>query len=380
MALYSRRRFLKQIGAAAAFVFTSQSVLSFPRFWFVGGIEDFEMLVIGDSLVGGQGLKEEYKFYTLTKNWLETEFFKGNRKVSLKIKAHSGSKIYLGDDEIKAMGEAEKDLDEFYHPEINFSFPSMNTQIDVAKKEYGDEGIRVEDVKLIMLSGGITNLDTSYLINPFKKNKPLRRKITKYCNEEMFRLLQYTAKTFPDALIMVIGYYPMVSKKSSSGAIYNTLLEFYEFPGLTKPLMNNILTKQFFKILHTKMNKRSRIWAEGSNREFQNAVNRLNTKYGSQKAVFVKSPITGETTFETKNTLLWRMGKKGRSEDQLYDVRQIECPKAIEQVKDVKLEFKQRFCELSGLGHPNIDGSRVYAEAIERLLQTILQKQNILSK
>ena len=146
MALYSRRRFLKQIGAAAAFVFTSQAVLSFPRSWFVGGIEDFEMLVIGDSLVGGQGLKEEYKFYTLTKNWLETEFFKGNRKVSLKIKAHSGSKIYLADDEIKAMGEAEKDLDEFYHPEINFSFPSMKTQIDVAKKEYGAEGIRVEDV------------------------------------------------------------------------------------------------------------------------------------------------------------------------------------------------------------------------------------------
>ena len=104
----------------------------------------------------------------------------------------------------------------------------------------------------------------------------------------MFRFLQYANEVFPKAQIAVIGYYPFVSKYSSTGKIYNAILELYEFPGITKPVMNNIFTKQFFKILHKKMNKRSRIWREESDREFQTAVTRFNQLQEKQQAVYIK--------------------------------------------------------------------------------------------
>ncbi len=363
---YSRRNFLKQIGAFSALLLTSRNAFSFSEF--VNSNKDFEMLVVGDSLIAGQGLREKDKFTTLTKNWLEAEVFKNERKVNLKNKSHSGSRLFLSEKEIKAMQDAEKDLDKFYHPEINFSFPSAKTQIDVAAEEYKREGKKLEYINLIMVSGGLTNLNSSYIINPFKKNKKLREKIDKYCNDMMFRFLEHANQTFPNALITVIGYFPMVSKKSSTGKIYNAILELYEFPRPAKPIMNNIFTKQFIKPIHKKMAKRSKVWFEDSTKALQKAVNRLNEKRGEQKAIFVKSPIPENRSFGTKNSLLFGMAKKGRSEDFLYDERKKVCGETIKTMKDVELKFKTRFCELSGIGHPNIEGSKAYAEEIRKSL------------
>jgi len=371
---YSRRKFLKQIGAVSALCLLSRTTFSFPDMF--SREKDFEMLVVGDSLITGQGLREEDKIYTLTKDWLQNEVFAGSRKVNIKNKSHSGSRLFLSAEEFKALNEAEKDFATFYHPEVNVSFPSSNTQIVVAKNEYLAEGKNPNDIDLIMISGGLTNLGSSYIIDPFKKNKRLRKKIDEACNHMMFRWMDHASKTFPNALITVLGYFPIVSKKSSSGKIYNAVLELYDVPRPTKPILNNIFTKQFFKPLHSKMNKRSRIWIEESDKALRTAIKRLNQKHGMQKAVFVKSPITEDRSFGTKNSLLFGMAKKGRTEDFMYDVRQVECRKEIEKLKDVKLKFDRRRCELAGISHPNVNGAKAYAEAIKRNLNAIISLRN----
>ena len=86
------------------------------------------------------------------------------------------------------------------------------------------------------------------------------------------------------------------------------------------------------------MNKRSKIWAEDSNRALQTAVSRLNRQYSKQKAIFIKSPINAETCYATENTLLWGMEKNGRMNDANYDKRLAECTKAVDNLKDVKLK------------------------------------------
>jgi len=335
---------------------------------------DLHLLVVGDSLIAGQGLREEDRFYSLTRDWLRDEVVRDSGRVFMKNLSHSGSNVYLNEDEKAALQEAEKAIDEFYHPEVNFSFPSISTQVEVARREYEAEGVTPEDVDLIMVTGGITNISVKGIINPFQGEKELRRDIVRYCNGYMGRLLSEMAGSFPNALIAVIGYYPMISPKSSTGMIYNAVLELYGFPGPFKPVMNNLLTKQFFKILHSKMTKRSRIWSEGSDRELSAVVDEHNRRTGREMAVFVKSPIDESTWFGTRNSLLWKMGKKGRSEDDLYDIRVKACDAAIESVNDVDLTFKRRFCELSGLGHPNPEGSRAYAEAIKKGLESTLLK------
>jgi hypothetical protein len=368
MSDHSRRKFLKQIGAVSALFLTGRTAFSFPNL--ADQNKDFEMLIVGDSIISGQGLREEDKFYTLTKNWLQNEVFAKTRKVNLKNYSHTGARLFLSEREIKALRNAEMDLDEFHYPELNISFPSMKTQIDVAAREYDAEGKKAEDINLIMLTGGLTNLTTAYILNSFKKSKKLRRKIDEACNQLMSEFLHHASRTFPNALITVIGYYPIVSRKSSTHKVFNGIFELYEFPRSSKPLLNNVLTRQFLKILHHKMNKRSKIWFEDSNKALQTAVNDLNKTHGTQKAIFVQSPINAETCFGTKNSLLWGMGKKGRMNDATYDQRLVECTKAIGILKDVKLKFKTRVCELSAIGHPNVEGSKSYAEAIKRSLKS----------
>ena len=366
----SRRTFLKQFAAVSALSLTSRAAFSFPNTFWVE--KDFEMLVVGDSLIAGQGLREENKIYTLTQKWLEEDMFRGKRKVNLKNKSHSGSKLFLSKEEINAFNDAEKSPETFYHPEVNFSFPSSNTQIFVAKKEYLSEGKSPNDVDLIMVSGGLTNLGSAYIINPFKKNKRLRQKIDEACNRKMYKFLENAGNVFPNATIAVLGYFPMVSKKSSTGKIYNAILELYGFPRPTKPILNNIFSKQFFKPLHSKMNKRSKVWIEESDKALRSAVDRLNENQAKQRAVFVKSPITEAQSFGTKDSLLFGMAKKGRAGDFKYAVRQQECEKAIESVKDIKLKFNRRRCELAGIAHPNVSGARAYFESVKTVLKTVV--------
>ncbi|NNE99206.1 MAG: hypothetical protein HKN25_09330 [Pyrinomonadaceae bacterium] len=370
---HSRRKFLKQVGALSVLGLTGRAVFSLPTA--LAAERDFEMLVVGDSLVAGQGLREQDKIYTLTKRWLEREVFGGARKVNIRNKSHSGSRLFLSGKEFKALNDAEKDFADSYHPEVNFSFPSSNTQIVVAKNEYLAEGKTANEIDLIMVSGGLTNIGSAYIVDPFKKNKKLRKRIDQSCNHMMFRFLDHASRTFPNALIAVLGYFPLVSKTSSTGKIYNAILELYGFPRPTKPILNNIFTKQFFKPLHKKMNKRSRIWIEESNKGLETAIDRLNQKHGKEKAVFIKSPITEAQSFGTKNSLLFGMAKKGRAADFMYDVRKVECRKAIESVKDVKLKFNRRRCELAGIAHPNVEGARAYAEVVKKRLQSIYTKQ-----
>ncbi len=360
----NRREFLKGLGA-----FGGIGLLGGFQNVFASSKDVFEMLVVGDSLIAGQGLNDKDKFSLLTADWLENEYFNGERKVNVTNLSHSGARLFLQPDEIKALNEAEKDFEEFYHPEVNFSFPSSKSQVDVALKQYREAGTKPDKVRLVLMSGGITDLNASFVVNGFLKYRPLREKIEEHCNESMFQFLKYASGVFPNALFTVVGYFPIASNKSDTHQIYNAILELYEFPGPTKPILNNIVTKQFFKILHGRLTKRSRIWYKGSNSALQTAIRRVNEHTGKTTAVFVESPIPEERSFATNDSLLFGMGKKGRSEDFMYDVRQTECPKAIEEVKAIKLKFKQRFCELSALGHPNPEGSRLYAEAIQARLK-----------
>lgn len=372
MADISRRQFIAALGAASAAGLLCRDVPASIRDLVPGRSGDFHLLVVGDSLISGQGLKEEDRFYSLTRDWLQEEMIGNGGSVLLKNKSHSGSNVYLNERDRQALEAAERPLDEFFPSEVNFTFPSISKQVEVAVREYSEAGIDPDSVGLVMVSGGLTNITVRGIIDPFDDSDNLRRDIVKYCNGYMGRFLGEAGEAFPNAVIAVIGYFPMVSPKSSTGMIYNAVLELYDFPGPVKPVMNNILTKQFFKLLHKQMTKRSRIWAEGSDRELRSAVASHNERVGREQALFVRSPIDESNCFGTKNSLLWKMGKKGRSEDDLYDLRKRVCSEAIDSVKDVELDFGKRFCELAGLGHPNPEGSRAYAKSIKEVLRPVL--------
>lgn len=332
---------------------------------------DLQLLVVGDSLIWGQGLEEKDKFYTLVKNWLETEAFGSPRNVSMKLKAHSGSTLKFHPDEEEAHRKANRDETFQYKPEVNVAFPSIWKQVEVAADEYAKEGNGGAD--LVMLTGSITDISVAGILDPFGKDDLLRDEIRKYCFQHMFDVLELIAAKFPDSTIAVIGYYPMISPKTPSSKLYNVWLESSEFPRPLKPLANNVLTRQFLGSVRKKALKRSRIWAEDSVRHLTAAVDRLNEKAGKPQAIFIPSPITEDTAYETPNTLLFRLMKKGRTEDPLFESRSAECRASLAELKSsTGLKYSVRMCEIAAVGHPNPAGSRAYAEVIEKALRPLV--------
>src|SRR6187397_2093808 len=84
----------------------------------------FKVLVVGDSHIAGQRLREEHKFYYLVWEWLQKEAFGGDQAVDLKVKAHAGSRISLHPDEVEKMTKAGDDIHKFQYMEANISSPS----------------------------------------------------------------------------------------------------------------------------------------------------------------------------------------------------------------------------------------------------------------
>lgn len=367
---HSRRQFLGRLGGAAAALLATRhslltSVLAAPE-----TTRPFEFLVVGDSLVWGGGLREEQKFYTLTRDWLQAEAFGGARPVNLKVKAHSGATLTLHEAEAAAFKKAGRDERQYYEPEVNVAFPSAKMQLNIASSEYGEENSKKVD--LVMLSGGLADISTAGILNPFGDDAELRRDIEKYLSHSMYNVLRHSGRLFPDAVVAVISYFPMLSPKTPAGKLFNATLESYNFPGPLKPVANNVVTRQFFKFIRKNAIKRSRLWFEESTLRMQEAVAKFNSDGG--RAVFVKTPITEDTCFETANSLLFRIGKKGRVEDFLYDERKAQCVRALPELKKTTgVEYPVRFCEIASVGHPNIEGSKAYAESIKTALGPVLK-------
>src|SRR6267143_1578670 len=125
--------------------------------------EPLEMLVLGDSIMWGQGLKPEQKFSWRIKCWLQE---KTNREVNQKVFAHSGALISAN----PASAPKFKSND----GEVNLPYPTVNEELDNARDFYG---LTSAKVNLILLDGCINDVDVSNLLNVTTHPNWLRERI-----------------------------------------------------------------------------------------------------------------------------------------------------------------------------------------------------------
>lgn len=361
MSVISRRELICSAAVAAAGTLLSRtSIIASDK---PDEPTPFELLVVGDSLIWGQGLDEKDKFYSLTRDWLEAEAFGRPRPVNLKVKAHSGATLKFNNAHAEAHRRAGRSETHPYDPEVNVGFPSIWKQIEVAADEYVSAGNGAAD--MVMLTGGITDITVKKVLDPFGEEKWLYDEIRKYCRDHMLDVLEHISQKFPDALIAVVGYFPMLGPKTRGSRLFNAWLEAMDYPGYLKPIVNNVVTRRFFSRMRKKGIERSRIWVTESDRNLKEAVDLHNAKVGRQQAVFLPSPLTEDHALETKDTRLFRMAKKGRVEDPLYDKRGEQCRATLPDLEAVTgIDHSVRLCEIAAIGHPNAAGAKDYADAI----------------
>jgi len=329
---------------------------------------DFNMLVVGDSHIGGQGLKEDHKFYSLVRNWLKREFG-ASRNVNMKVKAHGGSRLNLHDDELAKMLKAGDDITKYHYQEANISQPSIRMQIDDARREYASG----DDVDLVMISGCITDVLVGNIINPTVSTGKLRRDIRGYCGDAMQGILEQITASFPRAEVVVVGYFPIVSKKSDLKKLTTYFLRIISFPRCLQCIFTNVVTRNVvMRPLRKKFARRSDIWLRDSNTALTGAVDRVNSKLPRPRVHFVPSPITSERSYGTKNTLLWEVELDQRPDDETYEERKAGCAVVFAELKYQHYgRLSRRMCELSSVAHPNVEGARLFADAITNKLKSI---------
>lgn len=338
------------------------------------------MLVLGDSIMWGQGLKQERKFWWRVKCWLEE---KTGREVFEKVVAHSGA--HLDNPSTTPPRFTSND------GEVNLPFPTVNQQLDGALAYYGNERLKVD---LVLMDGCINDVDVSNLLDATAAPEAIRQRIIGPCLNGMHGLLQRVTNAFPNAQVLVTGYFRIVSSDTDDNAFLRQLVKKINSG---KPEARRMTDKQMRDRLITI----SELWYKVSTASLEEAVRRINQEHKAEglplRTSFVEIGFSLEHSFAAASTLLWNFmfGSTNLSgirkvivalsfgtaaykpNDDVRESRVKSCNETFKRAKgtkETKLEKESRenhllICRYASLGHPNQMGALIYAEAIKGKLQ-----------
>jgi lysophospholipase L1-like esterase len=332
------------------------------------------VLVLGDSLMWGQGLRPENKSWHHVKIWLAQQT---SRPVTERSEAHSGAVIEVANaDETRAADNGE----------VNVSVPTLNRQLDVTVQHYSN-GPKVD---LVLVSGCANDVDVKNVLNAANTTEEIRLLTEGKCERPMERLLRRITASFPTAHVIVIGYYPFVSEKTNNDIFMR---------GLTKRLYKVIAgtSRMDQKAIFKRVIANSDQWYRSSNKSLSEAVKTINAQLGgtqSQKRVmFAEVHFLPEHSFRAPNTQVWNFESSPirkllvilsfgkillRPNDEVRRQRNASCKEYWKAVptesENQKKERKnqQLLCHFAALGHPNRQGASAYTEAIIAQLKTVL--------
>ena len=375
------------------------------------------MLAIGDSVVWGQGLKVENKFTDMVRDWLCKQRNGGScenkEDVQLHVEAHSGaiiSKENDRDDEKEDVRFTRGIAPLKYEGEVNNGYPTILAQVELAKSYYKSNSIPPEEVDLVILDGGINDLNAAKLLLPKWHDGDVRKKADEFCGERMRALLFKTAAAFPNARIVVIGYFPLVSTVTPPGIIWDTIKEWFhdrrkenldDGTKVEEALDERSIEREsrHESGLHPVLNRlaaRSREWVRASDEALNGAVKDLNDHTEKalvvndaagappeafQRALFVHVPFKEENAYGTETTFLWKLGRKASDAPVecfnenfagrllVNDEMQIERPCMCDQAE----RTGKLTCVRAGAFHPNTKGAKAYFNAITEKLGPILR-------
>jgi hypothetical protein len=345
-----------------------------------GSARPFEIVVIGDSIMFGQGLSDDpaknQKFTFKMQKFVQEKL--PGTEVHLHNFAHSGAQI---------LADVEEDAKPADHGEIPNNFPSITWQLGRAVTELSGgvqrryvpnvhPMIGGESVDLVLVDGGINDfgtkkfLDPTIALNPFDHTSGVEwvRKITReQCIARMQTLLPKVMTAFPNAKIVVTNYFQIVSDQSDPVYLFE-LLRFWDIIGeameLTQSFVMKKLTAQSMAF-HDELTRGLRtVVAEA--RPLQVVASAASTKVvqsGAQGGLTLGTPTPRrvalaevkfgpENAYAAPDTHLFYLNEP----DPAASVRKPVCL--------AKYGVLNPNCAMAASGHPNLKGAQVYADAI----------------
>jgi lysophospholipase L1-like esterase len=281
------------------------------------------LLVIGDSVVWGQGLAKQHKTASIVARHLGAE---------VTMLAHAGAKIGVRDSYSVTMPSAE----------VPCFFPTILQQV---QSFTGDPAT----VKWVLMNGGINDVEVQRVFNPMVPLYELELHTRNHCGRDLLTLLRQVTRKFKRAQILVLGYYPGLSHQSRPEgveALYS-LVHGVQFAPVAEPeLFRNGIVEHFL-----------RFWKLSSGL-MRGSVEHVNREAGRRHAIFVDSGMAESNAAYAPESFMWEIDllNPGRVPDEVGPERRTAC----ESVGANPLLMRQ--CWLSSAGHPNVAGAARMAE------------------
>lgn len=300
----------------------------------------FRVAFFGDSVVWGQGLPENQKFSAL----LDLNVFKtGDLRavVALDRAAHSGATIL---EDLSNPDPASFDVSECIFDiggplslagEVPLSAPSITAQINA----WSQKNER-NNIDLVVMDGGINDVSITTILNPIESDAGLVLKTNQFCNFALQGLIAQTLVIFPNAKIIVTGYYQIVSVETN----------WFLFLEATAPLLG--LGLAAVGPVHMRLEYRSRLFRDTAHAAMRQAIQTVDPS--GQRVRFADPGFAPENAIWASNTFLW-----GTPTDPFLLERTKLCSKMGGDLK----------CPVASIGHPNALGAQAYAKAICKVLE-----------
>ena len=152
------------------------------------------LLVIGDSVVWGQGLAHEHKTASILAEHLGAE---------MQMLAHSGAKIGIRDSYYR------------HHAVRRRSHVFSPRSCNSCRNLTAIPG----SVQWVLMNGGINDVEIQRVFNPMIPQYELELHIRNYCGRDLLEILQLATQKFPNARMLVLGYYPALSHLSRAEGV-----------------------------------------------------------------------------------------------------------------------------------------------------------------
>jgi len=330
--------------------------------------DSIHMLVLGDSILWGQGLKSEHKSWYLVKLWLEKTT---GRRVIERIEAHSGAIIS------RSSVTNNRTVD---NPEVNIGSPTVQEELDTALRSYPDPKL----INLVLVSGCGNDVGVQNLLNA-DKTSDVDDMTEAKCGKPMADLLARIVRSFPSAQVIVTGYYPFFSEKTRNDFIVKALAQRF-----FKNQKQGGLTMSSNEVLE-RLKINSKQWYETSNKALGEAVRKTNAQVGVERVRFAKIDFPADYSFAAPKSHLWGINRSpfrmmalllsfGKvllpTNDEVRRQRTASCNELYAEKPNETPEQKKGrkasrlWCRYAALGHPNRRGARLYADAITNILSS----------
>ncbi len=325
-------------------VFTSTAADGSPvgKDW-IELVEDyFYMAAIGDSTMWCNGVREEDKFHTLVADEIER---RTGRKVIKQLLAVSGAPVAPQSEEEDVCGPN-------CFGEAPAVIPSVTTQAENIR--------RPELMDLILVTGCINDVRIGRIIDVEISQEEIEEVTRQACHDRMEELILRLKQLAPQAQVIITGYYQIVSLDSDLfglrefAVVNNTeptddeeMAAFVQTTSANSRRFYDVSTSSLTEVVATanEGEDRQRIWF-------------VDPGFGPENAMFMPDSwlwsLTAENEFIGE---LLETGLRLFPEDPMVDLRAEVCLEG-----DIMTALP--VCLYASVGHPNVQGSQAYAQAI----------------